>query len=85
MTRGAGWWAALGAGFFGRAATQESDDLRVEASALSPEESRRYLGLELASHGVQPIWMKIENRTDAPAWFVPIATDPSYFAPFEVA
>ncbi len=73
------------AGFFGRAATQESEDLRVHVSALSAEESRRYLGLELASHGVQPIWMKIENRTDSPVWFVPIATDPSYFAPFEVA
>jgi hypothetical protein len=73
------------AGFLGRAATQESDDLRVHVSALSAEESLRYLGLELAGHGVQPIWMKIENRTDSPAWFVPIATDPSYFAPFEVA
>jgi hypothetical protein len=73
------------AGFVDRAATQESDDLRVHVSALSAEESRRYLGLELASQGVQPIWMKIENRTDAPAWFLPIATDPSYFAPFEVA
>jgi hypothetical protein len=43
------------------------------------------MGLDLAKEGVQPVWIQVENRTGAVAWFLPIGTDPVYFAPFEVA
>jgi hypothetical protein len=100
MTRGAPWLVVLlalagcspfspgpldRAGFTAREAWQEGSGLRVGVVALSPEESRRNLGLDLAGKGVQPIWLEIENRTDRPVWYLPIGTDPAYFAPFEVA
>jgi len=100
MSRSPGWWWVLlgvaacsgfapepltGAGFIDRAAMQEVTGFRVAVAALSGEESRRHLGLDLEREGVQPIWVEIENRTDQAAWFLPIATDPAYFAPFEVA
>jgi hypothetical protein len=74
-----------GASYLSRVQTQEQDGVRVTVAALSDEESRRYLGLDLAREGVQPVWFHVENRTGATAWFLPIGTDPVYFAPFEVA
>ncbi|MGA8893434.1 MAG: LssY C-terminal domain-containing protein [Anaeromyxobacteraceae bacterium] len=68
-----------------RAEKGGDDAFQVSVAALSPEESRRYLGLDLAGRGVQPVWIRIENRTDRPAWYLPIGTDPEYFAPYEVA
>lgn len=74
-----------GAAFRERATVQEDAEFRVAVAALSPEEARRHFELELAGEGVQPIWIRVENRTQAPAWFLPIGTDPAYFAPYEVA
>ena len=74
-----------GAAFLSRRETQEQDGLRVSVAALSDEEGRRHLGVDLAKEGVQPVWFEIQNRTGEVAWFLPIGTDPAYFAPFEVA
>lgn len=74
-----------GAEFLSRAQTQEVDGVRVSVVALTPDESRRYFGKDLDSRGVQPVWLRMENQTDSPVWYLPLGTDPSYFSPLEVA
>jgi hypothetical protein len=57
----------------------------VTAAALSGEEARRFLGVDLERKGIRAVWVEIENRSDQGAWYFPIGTDPTYFAPYEVA
>lgn len=71
--------------FLARAQTQEVDGVRVSVVALTPDESRRYFGEDLNGRDVQPVWLRIENQTDGPVWYLPLGTDPSYFSPSEVA
>lgn len=77
--------AHLGASFHDRAETKEDAGFRVTAAALSGEEARRFLGVDLERKGIRPIWVEIENRSGQGAWYFPIGTDPTYFAPYEVA
>ena len=72
-------------GFLARAMTEERGGMEVAAVALAADESRRYFGLDLAGKGIQPVWLEIRNRTDHPVWYLTVSTDPSYFAPGEVA
>jgi hypothetical protein len=74
-----------GAEFLGRVKTQEGNGLRISVAALTPGESRRYLGEDLDSKGVQPVWLQIENQHDYPIRYLPVWTDPIYFSPSEVA
>ncbi len=57
----------------------------MTAAALSGEEARRFLGVDLERKGIRPIWVEIENLSGQGAWYFPIGTDPAYFAPYEVA
>ena len=74
-----------GAEFLSRAQPQEADGVRVSVVALTPDESRRYFGEDLNGRDVQPVWLRIENQTEGPVWYLPLGTDPSYFSPSEVA
>ena len=71
--------------FAATAAVQQRDALTVRVRALSAEESRTYFGASLARVGVQPVWVQVQNDSDSDARYLPILTDPNYFAPQEVA
>jgi len=71
--------------FMERAQTQSSDNLRVTVAALSPQESKRVFGVDIASRNVQPVWVEVENKTDDPYWNFPIRLDPDYYSSAEVA
>ncbi len=68
-----------------RAHTKTIDDVRIRASVLSTEESELAFDIPLYARGIQPVWLKIENNTDQPVWFLPTSVDANYFAPLEVA
>ena len=68
-----------------RAVTQSDDDVNVTVVVPSPEESEKIFGTKLSSRGIQPVWIEIQNKDQAPYWFFPIHTDPGYFSPAEVA
>lgn len=68
-----------------RAETQVQGDVRVSLSILGADESQHLSGHDLAAKGVQPIWLKIENHTSHPVWFLPTGIDPEYFSPREVS
>lgn len=71
--------------FKNRAVKQSDDDVNVTVVVLSPEESEKIFGTELSSRDIQPVWIEIQNKGQAPYWFFPIHTDPGYFSPAEVA
>jgi len=71
--------------FAATAAVQQRDALTVRVRALSAEESRTYFGASPARVGVQPVWVQVQNDSDSDARYLPILTDPNYFAPQEVA
>ncbi|MBW2285872.1 MAG: LssY C-terminal domain-containing protein [Deltaproteobacteria bacterium] len=68
-----------------RALTQSRGDLTVTTVALGAEESKQVFGVDVASRGIQPVWLEVENRGATPYWNFPSHTDPDYFSPAEVA
>jgi hypothetical protein len=71
--------------FIDRALSQEQQGITVRASVLTDDEAQRYFGGRTSDVGVQPVWILVQNHTDTPVRFLPIATDPAYYAPQEVA
>jgi hypothetical protein len=77
--------ATVATNFAAEAIVQQQDALTVRVRALSAGESRRYFGASTAGLGVQPVWLQVQNDSDVAVHYVPILTDPNYFAPQEVA
>lgn len=73
------------AGFLQRAAVQTQGDLVISAAVPTAAETRALTGLDLYAQGIQPVWLKVENRSDAQARLVLRSVDPEYFSPIEVA
>ena len=64
---------------------QTKRDVTVTTNILSDEQAESLYGLDLASVGLQAIWLRIENNADHSHWFLVSAMDPNYFAPDEAA
>ncbi len=71
--------------FIARASVATAPGLKVSVSALGAEEARRSFGAPLSRYGIQPIWIDIRNDTEQPFYYLPVATDPDYFSPYEVS
>jgi hypothetical protein len=70
--------------FVSRADIRQQSAVSVRAAVLTDDESERYFGASLADHGIQAIWLSVNNASDSPLQFLPIATDPNYFSEAEV-
>ncbi len=68
-----------------RAQTEEQGGLKVTVAVLNRDESKEVFGVDLATKGVQPVWVDIENNADIPFAFLPITLDQNYFSANEVA
>jgi hypothetical protein len=68
-----------------RAVSQDKGKVRVTVAVPTAGESARVFGVPLAAHGIQPVWLKIENHDTVPYWLLPLSLDPDYFSPREVA
>jgi hypothetical protein len=68
-----------------RAETQVDGNVSVSAVVLSPVESEDAFNAPLASKGIQPIWLQIENQEDRDLYLMLLGLDPNYFSPSEVA
>ena len=73
------------AGFLERAIVQEQDGLVISASVPTAEETLALTGLDLYEQGIQPVWIKVENRSNDFARVITWSIDRDYFAPIEVA
>jgi hypothetical protein len=71
--------------FLSRAQSGESGDIRVKAAVPSPDETIKLFGLDLYAHGIQPVWIQVDNRSEQAMRFAPVSVDRDYYAPLEVA
>jgi hypothetical protein len=76
---------AAGGEFMARAQTQEDPRARVTVAVLAAAESRRLFGVDLARRGIQPVFVRIENRAAEPLRLQLVGIDPRYFTPLEAA
>jgi hypothetical protein len=72
-------------GFVGRLQWQEEPRARVGVAVLSGEEGRRLFGVDLARRGIQPVFLRIENRSEGSLRLQMVGLDPRYFTPLEAA
>ena len=70
--------------FKSRTEVRRQGAVTVRASVLTDDESERYFGASLADHGIQVVWLNVDNASDLPLRFLPIVTDPNYFSAPEV-
>ncbi|SAK96986.1 hypothetical protein AWB76_07362 [Caballeronia temeraria] len=68
-----------------REVSATSRGVRVSATVLDSEDSKRMYGADINSTGVQPLWVEVENQTSQALWLLRTGTDPDYFSPHEVA
>lgn len=73
------------ASFLERGITQQQQDLVITAAVPDAEETEQLTGLDLYEQGIQPVWIKVENRGDERARAVLWSIDKEYFSPIEVA
>ena len=71
--------------FLARAQTQEQGGVRVSVAVPDATEGARVFGVALARHGVQPVWVKVDNGSDVPWVLLKRTIDPSYYSPAEAA
>ncbi|MEM5339852.1 LssY C-terminal domain-containing protein [Paraburkholderia azotifigens] len=60
-------------------------DVRVSATVLGSEDSKRLYGADVNATRVQPLWIEVHNGTSQALWLLRSGTDPDYFSPDEVA
>jgi LssY C-terminus len=71
--------------FRARAQTDTHGAVKVSVAALGAKESKQYFGVDLASKGIQPVWLQIDNNGDAPLYLLLSSIDPAYFSAREAA
>ena len=76
---------AKAVGFMDRAAVREDAAARVTVAVPSAREAREFFGVDLARHGIQPVFVRIENRSPGSARLQMVNVDPRYFTPLEAA
>lgn len=69
----------------GRVQTMEQDDVTIEVSIPTDDKASAFFGVPLGLNNLQPIWLKITNKSDADYWLLPNAIDPNYYSADEAA
>jgi hypothetical protein len=72
-------------GFERRALSKTEGGVQVSVVALTEQETHSAMGVELARHGIQPVWVKVENHEGIGFVIPPMVIDHDYFSPTEAA
>jgi hypothetical protein len=72
-------------GFLERLVVQEDQRARVSVAVLSGHEAERIFGTDLSRHGIQPVFLRVENRSPQSLRLQAVRIDPRYFTPLEAA
>ncbi len=72
-------------GYVARAETQESPRAQVTVAVMDAAESDRFFGVPLARRGIQPVHLRVVNRSDVLLRLQLVQIDPKYFTPLEAA
>ena len=68
-----------------QAQMSEFDGVVIRAQVLRDEQAHELFGVRLGVHGIQAVWLQIQNDTDGMLHYLPVTTDSDYFSPLEVA
>jgi hypothetical protein len=71
--------------FAARAQTQQDSRAQVTVAVLDAVESTRLFGVHLARRGIQPMHLRIVNRSATPLRLQLVQIDPNYYTPLEAA
>ncbi len=71
--------------FASRAQTQENAKAQVSVAVLDAAESAQLFGVPLARRGIQPVHLRILNRSDTLLRLQLVRIDPNYYTPLEAA
>ena len=71
--------------FASRAQTQENPKAHVTVAVLDAAEATRLFGVPLARRGIQPVYLRIVNRSDKLVRLQLVRIDPNYYPPLEAA
>jgi hypothetical protein len=71
--------------FLERTQVQQQGAVEVKVAVLSSRESDRFFGVPLARRKIQPVWLELTNRGEAPLFFDRVHLDPNYYPPLEAA
>lgn len=69
----------------GRSQMRVQNDVTVQVFIPTEVEAASFFGVPLARHDIQPIHLRIENRSGTDYWLMPIAIDPDYYSADEAA
>jgi hypothetical protein len=65
--------------------TQARDGLEVQVTVLDSTSSRKFFGVPMARRGIQPVWIRVINRSAQPYRLQFVEIDPNYFSPLEAS
>ena len=68
-----------------RAVSETKGKITISASVPGEDEAQAIFGIPIYDRGIQPVWLNIENNSEARVRFAPTGVDPGYFSPLEVA
>jgi hypothetical protein len=71
--------------YLARAQTQQDALAEVTVAVLDAKESAAVFGVHTARRGVQPVYLKIANRSQANLRLQLVSIDPNYYTPLEAA
>lgn len=71
--------------FMARAESQESPLAQVTVAVLDAKESERVFGVPLARRGIQPVFLRVVNRSQTHLRLHLVSIDRSYYTPLEAA
>ena len=69
----------------GNAQQHDERALTVRANVISDGDAHDIFGVALGIHGIQAVWLEVDNNTSHPLYYLPVTTDQQYFSPLEVA
>src|SRR4051812_19067670 len=72
-------------GYKSRAVTRSEGGLHVAAAVLSDEESAAVYGVPLASKGIQPVWIQVQDNDTDSYFLMSPGLDPNFFPASEAA
>jgi hypothetical protein len=71
--------------FASRAQTQDNTNAQVTVAVLDAVEAHKYFGVSLAKRGIQPVHLRITNRSNRSVRLLLVRLDPNYYTPLEAA
>jgi hypothetical protein len=71
--------------FMPRAQTQEQPRAAVTVAVLTSSEAKTLFGVDVARRGIQPVFLRIVNRSTESLRLQMVSIDPNYFTPLEAA